>query len=117
MNINLKSQKELHFAGVILTHLLKIKGRVGCDEDPLDTGICSELDYSMDCSKVSESGEIYDFFEAITQASDWFGWSRYSGDPIRPIPGEYRGFWEGPYGELRIDLLNHLIEVFEGFVE
>jgi hypothetical protein len=90
------------------------------------TGICGGVS-SMYFDNVPEDVAIYPESRALLREYNirkmkelFLTWPPYSGDPMYPVPatdcgdageqyGETDFMWEGQYGDLRKDLLEHLI--------
>ena len=82
-------------------------------------GICSNVNralYMLELYGVSHNKELGKLFKT---------WPKYSGDPDYPVPCPVNdfsaqeaynlagGMWDGKYGELRVQLLNHCIQELE----
>ena len=86
-------------------------------------GICDQIRRIIGRRKFEKHSYILSMY--------WVKWKHYSGDIFYPVPGPHPGlsafdsfslastgegswrFWGGPYGKLRLDLLNFLIDELE----
>ena len=104
----------------ILTAAIQIR-----DEGPIliDSGICCNLEKIL-FPRIEEHGQtisvigLENFLEATFKL-----WPKYSGEEVYPVPSPLEGktarqmywsqgcdFWAGEYGQLRLELLDFLIE-------
>ena len=84
-----------------------------------DYGICHELDY---CTESVPTDDLTCFIEAVSKK-----WSKFSGSTAFPVPcpkggdpvsaffrsSDKSAMWKGKYGQLRLELLDFLIEELE----
>ena len=91
-------------------------------------GSCDFTSCAGICSNVDRAWDLLDSYDLcpITELHALFRtWPKYSGDPDYPVPsankdwsaqeqyGRVMDMWEGAYGELRIELLDHCISELE----
>ena len=113
--IDLEGRKEdLKIILEVLEDIHSLIGVSGPNE--LAYGICVEL-YRH--PKVECNIGLSCLFEEICFDTVWFDWEHYSGRLMLPVPGRYSYFqkWKGEEGELRINLLEHLIKSFKELID
>lgn len=103
----------------LLNGLTNILEKVNSEDFYSDMGICGLLEYELDPEL--DNNRIWQVINRVL-VPYFISWPQYSGHKCYPVPSTSiymnreeafyltENLWEGEYGALRIDLLNHIIE-------